>query len=593
MTEPSARAVTTRTNGWEWLGRSVLWGLLIATLVGACRLDREHRPLVGDEATFAVQAESLAFDFDLRYTRADYDRFVRLWQRPPDGLILQTTDAGRTLTYGKPALYAMAIAPFVRLSPLRGAQIANVLFLMLAAWAVCRALRPVLGSATPWWVACWIFASVSFTYAFWEHADLFAMSATAVAFALVYGAAERTLPADTAPRLRGLWPYALAGVLLAVVGATRVFYLALLLPLWLAVPAAGRARRRAALLLGVVLLLAASGLGRLAAGGDWSGYGGERRGFYPRTGYPEVDFPASAWPQMLVKLGNTSWTQEGAIPWNRSVRLWFWDGWYFVFGRDVGLLPYFLPILLGALAYRPDRGRWAIPLAVAVAAAGFVLVRPHNFFGGVGAIGNRYFLPLYPALWFLAARPLRARVAVAVAVLAAPFLWPLWSSPSLFPVGDDGHFTFVSKTAEALLPFETSLSHIPGGQDVATQGLWLRFVNRSAGRDGGTFWLRAGEEGELLVGSPAPLDRLRIDFRPVHPASLVVAGGGRLVSGSGSPDGEFVVEFARPSASHPMWWTSDNYYLYRLRLEVPAGTAPAPDGKVGFRLLPGLGDPGF
>ena len=38
---------------------------------------------------------------------------------------------------------------------------------------------------------------------------------------------------------------------------------------------------------------------------------------------------------------------------------------------------------------------------------------------GGGVLGNRYFLPLYPALWFLAARPARALWAVAVALLAA------------------------------------------------------------------------------------------------------------------------------------------------------------------------------
>ena len=44
---------------------------LLPTLVGALRLDRAGRPsLVGDEATYAMQAASLAWDLDLAYSRA-------------------------------------------------------------------------------------------------------------------------------------------------------------------------------------------------------------------------------------------------------------------------------------------------------------------------------------------------------------------------------------------------------------------------------------------------------------------------------------------------------------------------------------------
>jgi hypothetical protein len=582
-----ARRSETGQRALERVGIGVLAVLLLWLLVLACRLDRLHRPLVGDEATFAMQAESLAFDFDLRYTRGDYDRFQRIWQRPPDGLILQSTDGGRTLTYGKPALYALAIAPFVRASPLRGAGVANVLFLAVACAATIRVLRRRLGASAVWSVACLVFGSTVFGYVFWEHAEIFLLAAIAVAYALVYGVEEDATPAASR---RDLLRFAVAGALLAAVVATRAFYLALLVPLWLAVPVRPedlRRRRRAALLAGIVLLLLASGVGRLASGGDWSGYGGERRGFYPRTGYPEVDFPASEWPTVLERLGNTAWTQEGAIPWNRSLRLWVFDGWYFLFGRDVGLLPYFLPIALAAFAFRSDRGRWSIPLAVAVGMAGFALVRPHNFFGGVGALGDRYFVPFYPALWFLAARPVRVRATLAVAAIAGVFVWPLWIEPTLFPVGDDGRFAFVSPAAERLLPYETTLSHVPGGQDVARDGLWIRFVSRAVGRDGDAAWIVAGERGELLVGSPSPLSALRVDLRPA-PVTALVANGRTL---SPTPAGDFVVPFRRPSARHPMWWTNDDYDLYRLRLTVPAGAIPA-GARLPLRIAPDAPVPG-
>ena len=102
-----------RFGSWAVLGL-----LLAATLAGALTFDRRSWPgLVGDEATYLMQAQSLAWDFDVRYSRQDYDRFVAQWGAKPDGLILQSGDGGRTLVYAKPASYALWIAPFLRLSP--------------------------------------------------------------------------------------------------------------------------------------------------------------------------------------------------------------------------------------------------------------------------------------------------------------------------------------------------------------------------------------------------------------------------------------------------------------------------------------------
>jgi len=113
------------------------WGvlalLLLLTLIGAVRLDRSKLPLLGDEATYAMQASSLVHDFDLTYTRKDYDRFVAQWGVPPEGLILQSRPGSDRLTYGKPPLYALLLAPFVAASPVRGPVVANALLLAAAA----------------------------------------------------------------------------------------------------------------------------------------------------------------------------------------------------------------------------------------------------------------------------------------------------------------------------------------------------------------------------------------------------------------------------------------------------------------------------
>lgn len=582
------------------LSWGVLGLLLLATLVGTFLFDRAGRPsLVGDEATYAMQAASLAWDFDLLYTRADYERFVAHWGGPPDGLILQSggggSIAGGRITYGKPFLYALAIAPFVRAAPVRGGLIANAVYLAAAAVLAAWALRRRLGAAAPLWVAVFLYASVAFGYAFWVHADLFLLATTAAGLALVYGSGRG--PGEPLPSMyeeprpgRTFGRWFLAGALLTVAGAFRPFYLALLLP---ALFAAWTERKRrpalGGLLAGALALLLVTAFGQWISGGSWTGYGGERGGFYPRTGYPEVDFPASQWSQVLQQWGNTSWLQEGGIDPSEDPKLLAWNVLYFLVGRNVGVLPYFLPLLAGFLAGFPalgrDRGRWAIPLAVGLAVLGFFILRPFNFYGGGGAIANRYFLPLYPALWFLAARPLAARWAVPVVALAGVFLYPLWLHPTAFPVGEDGRYQHVGTVAERLLPYETTQSHIPGGQDFAANGLWIKLLSHSLYRVAETEQVRlvGDTHGEILVGSPEPLEGLHVRFDSQAPSHLEISGQ-NLRPTILHPDGgiTFEVPLQRARAVHPMWWTWDDYYLYELDLRLPG----APAAPIGLDIRP-------
>jgi hypothetical protein len=581
------------------VGGVVLGLLLAATLTGAATFDRSSWPgFVGDEATYLMQAESLAFDFDLTYTRADYERFQDHWGRPPEGLILQSTDGGATLTYGKPFFYAAAIAPWVRLSPSRGPFVANALLLALAAVATALALARTLGPTTPWWVAGWLFASVAFGYVFWAHSDLALLVFSALALALAFGGAPAPLqpgalpemwygaPGDHRWRFRLRW--AAAAALLAPLALARPFYASLLLPVALAVP---RERRRegwmALVAGGAAALVVAAGLTALAHG-TWTSYGGERMGFYSYTGFPEVDFPAADWPTRLAQRpGPGSWVARDRLLFPVDPRLLAYDGLYFLIGRHVGVLPYFLPLVLGLLAFRRGGGRGALLVAVALSVAGFFYVRPFNFYGGGGALANRYFLPLYPAFWFLPGRPARAAWAFAAAALAAPFLAPLWSAPRAFPLTDEGGLRYVS-TAARHLPYETTLDHLkPSGRDdFVHQGLWVKPLTPAVrGRSGGqTLEMRLAEPAELLVGSPRPLSSLVLVFAPQGAPTRVEIDGGDPGPSAFAADGSslFTVELGRPTARHRMWWTADDYYLYRLTLR-----AVGDDGdRASFRLEP-------
>jgi hypothetical protein len=559
--------------------RSLSWAalalLLAATLVGAVTFDRRSWPgLVGDEATYLMQAQSLAWDFDLRYSRKDYDRFVEQWGVKPDGLILQSADGGRTLTYSKPASYAAWIAPFLRLSPTRGASIANALLLAIAALAAARTLSRRLGPAAPLWVAAWVFASVAFAYVFWVHSDLFLMCLTAIAFSLAYGAPREDESPETAGRAILRW--LAVGALLGLVLMSRPFYGTLLLPAALAVPRGRRISGIASLILGAGLIVLASGLANLADADALTPYSGHRQSFDSKTGFPEVDLPAGSWAGQIAQRGDHTWRAQ--VNFDRTQTAW--NVLYFFVGRHVGILPYFLPLLLGLAAFRRGEGRGMMILAALAAAFCFLLIRPFNFYGGGGALANRYFLPLYPAFWFAAGRPpARASWAVLVALLATPFLLPLWMHSENYLLAPEGGYSYVSHSAQRFLPYETTLSHLkPAGQeDFVHNAMWIRLLTPSLHpkKEGETFTAIEMDEsggGQILIGSPAPLDGVELDVLPPLPKRLDISGAER-VTAMPLPGGVAgnLLHFAHPRAAHRMWWTDDPYYLYQLRLEAPKG----------------------
>lgn len=573
------------------IGRLVLLGLLGVLLWGAITFDARSRAPVGDEATYTLQALSLGHDLDLVFEAGDHRRFTDLYSRPPDRLALQSRDGGGTIAFGAPFWWSLWAAPFLRLGPLNGAAVANVLLLALAAWAAARALARRIGPAAWWWVAALGFASVSFAYAFLATPDLSLLACTAIGLALTAGAGAPARPASEAPpqiygepdddeggRPRSVLRWLAAGALLAIPAVYRPVYATLLAAAAVATPRPRRGARIAALATGALVVVLFSAGGQWLAGGGWNPWQGRRA--FAAGGYPGVDFPAEVWPGPGAVAVGAAEVAPGATAPPLDARLWGWNLLYLVAGRDVGLVPYFLPglLLIGLAAGGRGRGgRWALAAAVVLSLGALLWLRPFNFFGGSEAIANRFFLPLYPALWFLAARGggslvRRTLGAVASAALAAPFLLPLWSAPRAHPVADDGRYRYVAPIARELLPFETTQTAIPAPRAIAG-GLTLAFVAGDAGPgpgDRGRLRLRGGREVELLVASPEPLERLGFSFGRRAPSQLEVLAGGALGDTLLRDDGgiSFAIDLEPSRTVHPTPWSAGRWSFYRLRFRL-------------------------
>jgi hypothetical protein len=502
------------------------WALLIVLLVallGAVFVRAPRAPEAGDEPTYALQAASLAWDFDLHYGDEDFARYREQWGARPPGIDLESRDGGQTQVYGRPFFHALVAAPFVRMMPQRGMQVANALLLaaaaLLAAWSLKR----------PLWVAVFVFASVTFLYVFAATADIFLLSVTAAGFALSYGGQkEAVLPSMYEGDRAWSWPdfgrWLAIGMLLAIPGTYRLLYLFLLLP-----AATARKSRAgwAGLIVGVLGLLALASFVHSSAGGD---------------------------PLLIPSLA-----------FEADPGLFAWNAVYFLVGRNVGILPYFLPVLLALMAARSDR--WALGLGAALAAIGFLVAHPYDFAGFGAGPGNRLFLPLYAALWFLAAKPLRSAWAIIIALLAAPFLLPL---PA------------VTERIQGWLPYEATQRELPGAW-ISQGGIRIKPTSPSVwlAPKGGDFRIVGGQTGELVIASPGPVESLELEFDRNSPTTLRANGAEVRPTRLGA-DGS--VTFPVPLGSgrtHPMWWTGGAHHLYTLRFHLPG----APIKPIAFKVI--------
>ena len=444
------------------------------------------------------------------------------------------------------------LEPFVTLEVGRASALAAAAAVILAAILVAVRLEQRAGRMAPLWVAVFLFASLAFQAVFWSPGAAILMAASASAFAWAQGGLPRgpqRMPEiwDEAGSTRGaagLVRWLVVGVLLGAIGATQPLYLGLLIPAALMAPTLGRRRARIALALGAAAALAAG----LALGG------------------------LDRW---LASLG----------PWVLDAKLAGWNLLYLAAGRHVGLLPYFLPLLLALLAADDERGRVALGLTVLATAAALAILRPFDFYGGPSALGNRLFLPLYGAAWLAVAKPARAWAALLVAALAGVLLWPLWLRPLAHPLAADGGLRYASGRLAERLPYELTQREIPGAGGVVHNGLRVRFGDRDLwpAAGGESLRLMGGAQGELVFAAGPPLGSLLLEFSGAASPRLELRGGelGEMIL---RPDGgiAYVVTLDKPWAVTPSWWSDAPVHWYRLLLRFP----DAPSAPVAFSIAP-------
>jgi hypothetical protein len=556
---------------------------------------------IADEAAYYMMTESLARDGDLRFTPQDLERTWQDWSNGPEGLILKTTDGGRTVWYGKPYLYPLLAVPFYLLLGARGFVFLNLLLLLIMSGLGYRYLARGADSESSRnhaliFALTFFLLSAAFSYAFWIQPEVFAIflvfCGCYFAFPPVSPITGMSTGAGDKTSSNPLWRIALAAVFLVLAASLKPVSI-LFLPLLLAGMRPLRPGGMRKLLVAAVFVLLAAGVyhgfSSLAAGG-WSPYRGDRRSFNHQSGYPGQRPAEELWTRASENGKSGSYQGWGLAGRKAVYHLYpsklFYNSVYFLVGRHTGIFVYFFPCLVclaGLLAERRWRDPWRIWLLLAIAGHTlfFFILLPHNWQGGGGFIGNRYFVFSYPAFFFLRRLPPGRGWLAASWVVAGLFLSQLIFTPFGAVTERPTLQAHTRNPIFRLLPYEVTLRYIPGylvymhgGTHVRLMDGNVYFENAASG-----FWVRGESTTRVLYASPLPLERMifRVSDPEVEISGGWACGSTVLEDPELNPDHDPHLRQFQPRGTLtkvPLAFRDEPYWFYTLAFRTRKGTLP-------------------
>lgn len=572
---------------WSWI---LLTGLLLALFAATMRSDAV---VAGErETTFRMAALSLAWDGDLTYGRADYDRYVRLFGGEPEAIALETSTGGARIGFARPPAYAVLAAPFVRVSPRRGAALLNWLLLAVATAGSALVLERRVGPWAPAWIAVFVAGTTTFTLLPLPSPGTFRLATSALAWALVVhvmpAADGQRRPSRGASRrllLRGEgFRWSLVGFLLTLATVASADGLSLLPALaaavWLALLQPRRGGALLALALAGTLTAGASfGTSALARGGAGPV---ERAVFSPSSGFPAVDFEPAEWRPEAEATAHAASARRGPDA-RAAAGIGPQTLLHATAGRTIGIAPYCAPLVWAALLGLFAAGwRRVLLLGALASVAARVVFFPFDLGdesalagpGGVGAV-----LPMF---WFLAGRLGPARIGAVVAS-SALFLYPLW----LRPGAAFGPQPLPEGALHRFLPAETGQRPRAGEPaDLFAGSVWLRPVTGRITPFGESGLLIEGGSAEFLVAwepevpggreADGEVRRSRLRILLEREDTNLEVVGGEVEESRPLPSGRTSLRLLLdpPEARQRMWWSRGSVDLFRLGLTLDGGDDP-------------------
>jgi hypothetical protein len=562
---PATAAIASATRSARTAARVVGAVLLVVAIAAAVSVDivKTGYGVKSDEATYVMMALSVAYDHDLAYERRDLERFAGLYHGGPSGVFLKSgkqlrlrmdgrppflhlvrTPERRSdrLYYGKAFIYSVFAAPFVRLLGLNGLLVFNVL-LVAAACAcgyVLLAQRARPGPALIYTLA-FVGATCVPVYVVFLTPEVFHFALVFVAYFLwLYK--ERAGASPSRFLTRPATDF-FAAALLGIATYSKPTHALLVAPivLWLW----WRRKLARGVSTGVVCVATAAALfgANALITGEFNFQGGDRKYFVssPRAEpqFPLDAFGMAAWYQHGVGMSTNDSDAANVLKdfRNRFVH----NIEYFAIGRHWGFLPYFFPGLVAIglwllSAERRDVRKLLAFLAALATVVVLLIFAPYTWSGGGGPPGNRYFMSIYPVLFFLTPEDISFVPGVIAWLGGAAFTAKMLVNPfyaAKYPqlMAERG---FVRK-----LPVELTMANdLPVMLDSARAHVWfsdvlLYFLDEHAhtperidpaGHQG--VWISGGGRADMLVRCEWPIDHLRITAESPIRTVFIVSGGG-------------------------------------------------------------------
>ncbi|MBN2398896.1 MAG: hypothetical protein JXI33_01000 [Candidatus Aminicenantes bacterium] len=462
-----------------------------------------------DESSYFSILQSLAFDGDLEYTRADIVRIREIFWVGPMGVFIKKGQDGR-LYYAKSFVYPLAIAPFFRLFGTHGILLANglmIFFVLLMGFLLLRQHHNPVKSFT--FTLIYLFASITFIYIWWITADLFNFFVNFTALFFFFYQFKK-------PAWNGLAGFFFA---LAIFSKpNNVLHIGILFLLLLY-----QKNWKKFTVMALICLLILCGLlyFNYIQTGALNYMAGERRSFYGNFPFERPDFKFSSGFPMS---SDNYWNRYYLSPVIALLNLF-----YYVFGRFTGMIVYFPSALFLFLLFffqkkKPDD--WFLMAAISAAILFYVLVTPDNYFGGGGSLGNRYFFNVFPLFFFLGYRDRVFKFSLLPVFVAVVFLAPVYMDGMLHSATPRLPGTYFP--TKLLPPEKTQFSTLPSNTNPRAfnrrigNKYTLFFLNDNFNPlEGELFWSYADKELELFLLAPKAVKTFHVQLKNIPLANHV------------------------------------------------------------------------
>jgi len=316
--------------------------------------------------------------------------------------------------------------------------------------------------------------------------------------------------------------------------------------------------------------------------GDWNYQGGERKTFYYT--YPLEKEDVTFDSIHTEKMTSDGYAEKHLLP----AKFIPYNLFYYFFGRFTGITWYFFPAVLFLILFfirKKKLFQWLILLSIFAEILIYVVLMPDNYAGGGGALGNRYFLSIYPLFLFLPPSKGHMRELSLCWLMAAIFIGQILVSPffhSHYPGTHAKKLPFKALPLEMTLVnnFPTNTNPSAFRQEVGTPPNigWLHFLDDNFNRrlkgsevEQRGFWTLGPYTTEMILKTYYPVKSL--DFHllnnPRMRNEITVRVGRQKKKLTLGTEQRGTLSFSPVKA-----FNIESLYLYRIKISAQKGSIP-------------------